>query len=211
MRAIKGAISSFQVIPSMDYKVIGGTAARGICGSGLIDLVAELYRAGVLDRKGRMLLPSEIKSSTADLAERVRVQGEGREFVISRDEEREVTLTQQDVRELQLAKGALRAGIELLIKEAGINTDDIQEVLLAGVFGNYINREKAVTLGLIPPFPLEKVHFIGNGAMDGALRALLSLEERRWADEISSQVRHVELSGRPDFEETFLRCLALGN
>ena len=211
MRAIKGAISSFQATPSMDYKVIGGTTARGICGSGLIDLVAELYRAGVLDRKGRMLLPAEIKSSGADLAERVRVRGEEREFVISRNEKEEVTLTQQDVREFQLAKGALRAGIELLMKEAGITTDDIEEVLLAGVFGNYINREKAVTLGLIPPFPLEKVHFIGNGAMDGALRALLSLEERRWADEISAQVRHVELSGRPDFEETFLRCLALGN
>ena len=212
MRAIKGAISSFQATPSVDYTVIGGSTARGICGSGLIDLVAELFRAGVLDRKGRMLLPSEAGSSLAgDLAERVRVRGEEREFVISRNEEREVTLTQQDVRELQLAKGAIRAGIELLMKEANVSTDDIQEVLLAGVFGNYINREKAVTLGLIPPFPLEKVHFIGNGAMDGALRALLSLEERRWADEISAQVHHIELSGRPDFEETFLRCLALGN
>jgi len=212
MRAIKGAISSFQATPSVDYTVIGGATARGICGSGLIDLVAELFRAGVLDRKGRMLLPSEAGASlAADLAARVRVRGEEREFVIFKNEEREVTLTQQDVRELQLAKGAIRAGIELLMKEAGISTDDIQEVLLAGVFGNYINREKAVTLGLIPPFPLEKVHFIGNGAMDGALRALLSLEERRWADEISAQVHHIELSGRPDFEETFLRCLALGN
>ena len=212
MRAIKGAISSFQAAPSLDYTVIGGATARGICGSGLIDLVAELFRVGVLDQKGRILLPSEISSaSAAELAERVRVRGEEREFVIFKDEEREVTLTQQDVRELQLAKGAIRAGIELLMKEARISTDDIQEVLLAGVFGNYINREKAVTLGLIPPFPIERVHFIGNGAMDGALRALLSLEERRWADKISDQVHHIELSGRPDFEETFLRCLALGN
>lgn len=212
MRAIKGAISSFQAMPSVDYTVIGGATARGICGSGLIDLVAELFRAGVIDRKGRMLLPSEAGSSlTTDLAERVRVRGEEREFVISKNEEREVTLTQQDVRELQLAKGAIRAGIELLMKEANISTDDIQEVLLAGVFGNYINRQKAVTLGLIPPFPLDKVHFIGNGAMDGALRALINLEERHRADEISAQVHHIELSGRPDFEETFLRCLALGN
>jgi len=212
MRAIKGAISSFQATPSLDYTVIGSTTAQGICGSGLIDLVAELFRVGVLDQKGRILLPSEIKSaSAADLAERVRVQGEEREFVIFKDEEREITLTQKDVRELQLAKGAIRAGIELLMKEARISTDDIQEVLLAGVFGNYINREKAVTLGLIPPFPIERVHFIGNGAMDGALRALINLEERRWADEISAQVHHIELSGRPDFEETFLRCLTLGN
>jgi uncharacterized 2Fe-2S/4Fe-4S cluster protein (DUF4445 family) len=212
MRATKGAISTFQATPSVDYTVIGSSAARGICGSGLMDLVAELFRVGVIDRKGRMLLPSETGSSLpAELAQRVRVRGEEREFVVCRNEEREITLTQQDVRELQLAKGAIRAGIELLMKEAGINTGDVQEVLLSGVFGNYINRDKAVILGLIPPFPLERIHFIGNGAMDGALRALLNLEERRRADEISTQVHHVELSGRADFEETFLRCLKLGD
>jgi len=211
MRATKGAISSFQAVPSVDYSVIGSSVARGICGSGLIDLVAELFEAGILARTGRMLLPSEAGSSLAvELAQRVKVRGEKREFVIFKDGETEIALTQKDVRELQLAKGAIRAGIELLMKEANIKTDDIQEVLLSGVFGNYINREKAVILGLIPPFPLERIHFIGNGAMDGALRALLNLEERRLADEISIQVRHVELSGRPDFEETFLRCLDLG-
>jgi len=211
MRATKGAISSFQATPSVGYAVIGSSVARGICGSGLIDLVAELFRVGVLDQTGRMLLPSETSSAlAAELAQRVRVRGEEREFVVSRNEETEITLTQQDVRELQLAKGAIRAGIELLMKEANINTGDIQEVLLSGVFGNYINREKAVILGLIPPFPLERIHFIGNGAMDGALRALINLEERRWADEVSAQVHHVELSGRADFEETFLRCLKLG-
>jgi len=212
MRAVKGAISSFQATPIMNYSVIGGVAPRGICGSGLIDLVAELYRTGVLDQKGRIMLPAEIDSRWADeLAPRVRVREAAREFVIFRDEDREVTLTQQDVRELQLAKGAIRAGVELLMKEVGVGADDIQEVLLAGVFGNYINRERAVALGLIPPFPLEKIHFIGNGAMDGALRALLNLEERGQAEKIASEVRHIELSGRPDFEETFLRCLSFGN
>ncbi|MFC1931290.1 ASKHA domain-containing protein [Chloroflexota bacterium] len=212
MRADKGAISSFQATPSVNFAVIGDSMPRGICGSGLIDLVAELFRAGVINQKGRILLPSEIESSlAADLAPRIRVQGEEREFVVFKDNEREITLTQQDVRELQLAKGAIRTGIELLMKEAGTDVDDIQEVLLAGVFGNYINREKAVTLGLVPPFPLEKIHFIGNGAMDGALRALINLEERHRAGEISVQVRHVELSARKDFEETFIRCLDLGN
>ena len=212
MRATKGAISSFQATPFMGYTVIGSSVARGICGSGLIDLVAELFRVGVLDRQGRVLLPSETGSSlAAELAQRVRVRGEEREFVVSKNEETEITLTQKDVRELQLAKGAIRAGIELLMKEANINTRDIQEVLLSGVFGNYINREKAVLLGLIPPFPLDRIHFIGNGAMDGALRVLLNLEERRKADEVSAQVHHIELSGKADFEETFLRCLELGN
>ena len=211
MRATKGAISSFQATPSVDYTVIGGTIPRGICGSGLIDLVAELFRVGVLNRAGRMLVPSETSSSlAAELAERVRVRGGDREFVVFKNGEREITLTQKDVRELQLAKGAIRAGIEMLMKEANINTGDIQEVLLSGVFGNYINREKAVILGLVPPFPLERIHFIGNGAMDGALRALINLEERRWADEISAQAHHVELSGKADFEETFVRCLGLG-
>jgi len=212
MRAVRGAISSFQATPKMAFSTIGGAAARGICGSGLIDMVAELFRVGILDRRGRMLLSSEQEATLPpELAARVREQGEGREFVISRNEDAEVTLTQQDIRELQLAKGAMRAGIEMLMKEANTGADEIEEVLLAGVFGNYINREKAVTLGLIPPFPLEKVHFIGNGAMDGALRALISLGERRRADEIAAQTRHIELSGRPGFEDTFLRCLELGN
>jgi len=212
MRAVKGAISSFRATPTMEYSVIGGGQPRGICGSGLIDLVAELFRAGVLDAKGRILLPSEIDSRQAEeLAPRLRASDGDREFIVFQDEGREVTLTQKDVRELQLAKGAIRAGIELLMKEAGVSVEEIEEVLLAGVFGNYINRESAVALGLVPQFPLEKIHFIGNGAMDGALRALLNLDERRQAQEIAAQVRHVELSGRPDFEETFLRCLALGN
>ena len=211
MRAARGAVSSFQAVPSLDYTVIGGAVPRGICGSGLIDLVAELVRAGVLDCKGRMLLPSEAGSSlAAELTPRVRTRGESREFVIFQDGAAEVTITQQDVRELQLAKGAMRAGIELLMKEAGIGAGDLREILLSGVFGNYINRAKAVALGLIPPIPLERIHFIGGGAMDGALRALINLEERTRADQISVQVRHIELSGRPDFEETFLRHLALG-
>jgi uncharacterized 2Fe-2S/4Fe-4S cluster protein (DUF4445 family) len=212
MRAVKGAINSFQAAPVMGYSVIGGGAPRGICGSGLIDLVAELYRTGVLDGKGRIRLPAEIDPRWADeLAPRVRVRDETREFIIFKDEKREVTLTQQDVRELQLAKGAIRAGVELLMKEANVGADDIQDVLLAGVFGNYINRERAVILGVIPPFPLEKIHFIGNGAMGGALKALLNMEERHMAGKIASAVRHVELSGHPDFEATFLRCLSLGS
>jgi len=212
MRAVRGAISSFQAAPELKYSVIGGVAPKGICGSGLIDLVAELYWTGILDQKGRILLPAEISSRRAGkLASRVRARKQAREFVIFSDEKREVVLTQQDVRELQLAKGAIRAGVELLMKEAGVTSGDIQEVLLAGVFGNYINRERAVTLGLIPPFPLEKIHFIGNGAMDGALKALLNLEERRQAEKIAAEAHHIELSGRPDFEATFLRCLSFGN
>jgi uncharacterized 2Fe-2S/4Fe-4S cluster protein (DUF4445 family) len=146
-----------------------------------------------------------------ELADRVRERGDQREFVVYRDREREITLTQQDVRELQLAKGALRVGIELLMKEANISAGDIREVLLAGVFGNYINREKAITLGLVPPFPLEKVHFIGNGAMEGALRALINRKERQKAEEVAARVRHIELSGRPDFESNFIRSLELGD
>ena len=115
-----------------------------------------------------------------------------------------------DIRELQLAKGAIRAGIELLMKEAGVNVGDVRQILLSGVFGNYINRQKALTLGLFPPFPVDRIHFVGNAAMEGALKALLNLEERQRAEEIAAQVSYVELAGRTDFDETFLRCLELG-
>jgi uncharacterized 2Fe-2S/4Fe-4S cluster protein (DUF4445 family) len=212
MRAVRGAIGSFQATPTLEYTVVGGGTPRGICGSGLIDMVAELYRAGVINRKGRMLMPAEMETPVApELAERVRERGHEREFIIYSDKEREVTLTQQDVRELQLAKGALRVGIELLMKEANVKAEDIEELLLAGVFGNYINRERAVTLGLVPPFPLEKIHFIGNGAMDGALRALINRKERRRVEEVAAEVHHIELSGRPDFESSFIHCLELGD
>jgi uncharacterized 2Fe-2S/4Fe-4S cluster protein (DUF4445 family) len=211
MRAVKGAIGSFQATP-LEYTVIGGGTPRGICGSGLIDMVAELYRVGIINRRGRMLLPAEMETPVApELAERVREQGDEREFVVYTDREKKVTLSQQDVRELQLAKGALRVGIELLMKEAGISAGDVREVLLAGVFGNYINREKAVTLGLVPPFPLKKIHFIGNGDMEGALRALINRKERQKAEEVAARVRHIELSGRIDFESHFIQSLELGD
>ena len=211
MRAAKGAISSFQAAPSVGYTVIGGSPPRGISGSGLIDLVAELRRVGILDRTGRMLSPSKAGSSLpAELSQRLRVRDGKMEFIVVKDAGKEIVLTQPDVRELQLAKGAIRTGIELLMKEAGVNVSDVQQILLSGVFGNYINRQKALTLGLFPPFPVDRIHFVGNAAMEGALRALLNLEERQRAEEIAARVSHVELAGRTDFDETFLRCLQLG-
>ncbi len=211
MRAARGAISSFQATPSMDYTIIGNSPPRGISGSGLIDLVAELFRVGILDRTGRMLSPSQAGSCLpTELVQRLRVRDGKMEFIVVRDSGKEIILTQQDVRELQLAKGAIRAGIELLMKEARVNISDVQQILLSGVFGNYINRQKALTLGLFPPFPVDRIHFVGNAAMGGALRALLNLEERQRAEEIANQVSYVELSARKDFEETFFRCLELG-
>jgi len=211
MCAAKGAISSFQATPSVDYTVIGNSPPRGISGSGLIDLVAELFRVGILDRTGRMLLPSQAVSSLpTELAQRLRVRDGERGFIVVKDGGKEIVITQPDVRELQLAKGAIRAGIELLMKEAGVNISDVQQILLSGVFGNYINRQKALTLGLFPPFPVDRIHFVGNAAMGGALRALLNLEERQQAEEIATQVSYVELAGRIDFDETFMRCLQLG-
>jgi uncharacterized 2Fe-2S/4Fe-4S cluster protein (DUF4445 family) len=158
-----------------------------------------------------MLLPSKAGSSLpTELSQRLRVRDGKMEFIVVKDGGKEIVLTQPDIRELQLAKGAIRAGIELLMKEAGVNVGDVRQILLSGVFGNYINRQKALTLGLFPPFPVDRIHFVGNAAMEGALRALLNLEERQRAEEIAAQVSYVELAGRIDFDETFLRCLELG-
>jgi len=211
MRATKGAISMFHATPSPKYAVIGNSIPQGICGSGLIDLVSELFRVGVLDPTGRLLLAQETSSPiNPDLAQCVRIRGAEREFVVYTDKTREITLTQRDIRELQLAKGAIRAAIEILMKEANINISDITEIFLAGVFGNYIDPEKAHTIGLIPPFPKERIHFIGCGALNGCLKALINLDERQQANDIARQVSHIELSSRADFQDTFVRYLKLG-
>jgi len=118
-------------------------------------------------------------------------------------------LSQKDIRELQLAKGAIRAGVQVLCREMGISQDDIHRVLLAGAFGSNIKKESAVAVGLLPPLPLDHINSIGNAAGDGARMALLSVAERKRAVVLASRAEHIELSGRKDFAEEFIQSLSL--
>jgi len=211
MRAAAGAIEGVRVDGDVHLRVIGDVPARGICGSGLVDAVSELLRAGIIDSGGRMMTRDSARGLPAALRDRLGGDEGGGFFVLASREDtggKAVVLTQKDVRELQLAKAAIRAGIEILLAEEGLTAGNIDRVLLAGAFGSYIDKAGALALGLLPPVPPERIVSVGNAAGAGARLAVLSAEARRRAVALAREVRHVELSARPDFQERFIDCLS---
>lgn len=212
MRAAEGAIEGVNITGDVELKIIGEGKARGICGSGLIDAIAEMYRAGVITSSGRYASePEELEQLPPRVRERLRKGERTNEFVLAWGNDtasgEDIVLSQKDIRALQLAKGAISAGITLLVREMGITPLEIDRVLLAGAFGNYIKKESALGIGLLPPLPLEKIQSIGNAAGDGAKMALLSLEERRRAGTMAKQAEHIELSNKKEFQDEFLKGL----
>lgn len=213
MRATEGAIEKVELHDGrLSLRVVGNGKARGICGSGLVDAVALLLDLGVIAQSGAMLGPEEARGRLPKwLLSRLRDGNDGREFLLALPEESEaeggVALTQRDIRELQLAKGAIRTGAEMLMRRLGIGPKDIEEVLVAGAFGNYLRPESAIRIGLLPPVPPERVRFVGNTSLLGARLCLLSRRKRREAERIARSVAHVELAGRPEFQETFVEMM----
>ena len=215
MRAAPGAIERIRIDPKnreVSFKIIGAsgwrpevtlTGAQGICGSGIIDGVAELYRAGIIDRNGRFCKEADTP--------RLRLNDGKPEFVIAwREEtslEEEITIGQQDIRNVQLAKAALYAGAKLMMKRLGIARLD--RVILAGAFGSVIDPLAAMTLGMFPDCDLACVLAVGNAAGDGARIALLDREKRREAETVARQVEYLELTLEKDFQQEFLAALAI--
>lgn len=212
MRAEPGAISQvFTEDGDIRWKTVGEVPPRGLCGSGLVDLVALLLRQGAIDEGGRFLNPELLGSSIpSSIRNRLQPSHNGWEFVLAEGSEgsRAITLAQKDIRELQLAKAAIRAGINILMDELSIEISQIEEIWLAGAFGNYIDPANAQAIGLIPPFPLERIRPVGNAAGEGAKMALLSKGAREEASRIARSVRYVELASRPDFQERFVESMA---
>lgn len=209
MRAVAGAIERVEIAEEVRLGVIGEALPRGISGSGLIDAVAEMLKLGIIDHTGRLLSGSELPASLPEEVRRRVVEEEGRrEFVLVWPEDahgnQPISIGQEDIRELQLAKGALAAGIQVLQQELGVRTEEIAEVYLAGAFGSGINPDSARTIGLIPDLPRERITAVGNAAGAGAQLALLSRSARKQAEGIAREVNYIELSGRPDFQEAFL-------
>lgn len=214
MRAADGAIEKVCITDDVHLKVIGDGAVRGICGSGLIDTVAELVRIGIIDNTGRMLTREQAGHFPSSISKRLETNHLGNCFILAFTEEtgsEPVILTQKDVRELQLAKAAVNAGILILLSEAGLTSAEIEEVLLAGAFGSYIDKESALKIGLLPPVSAEKIRPVGNAAGTGAKLALLSSAMRLWSVKIAQKVRHVELSTRRDFQDKFMDGLGFGS
>jgi uncharacterized 2Fe-2S/4Fe-4S cluster protein (DUF4445 family) len=205
MRAAEGAIEGVKIEEGeVELQVIGDVEPAGICGSGLVDCVAELVRAGLLDHSGRFVAEEDLGNFPPQLAERLTKVGEERVFMLGDD----VYLSQRDVRELQFAKASIATGWNILLRELGVEPGDVQQVLLGGSFGAYLSPASAVRIGLVPPLALPRIVSAGNVAGEGAKMAALSHRERAEARSIVREVEYVELSGRTDFNDMFVDQLA---
>jgi uncharacterized 2Fe-2S/4Fe-4S cluster protein (DUF4445 family) len=209
MRAMEGAIEGVFIDEDIRLDVIGGGPASGICGSGLLDAVSELLRLNILDREGRISTRDPLEGLVNQkILNRIQEGEHGRAFILTDEplieKKRPVRITQKDIRELQLAKGAICAGIKVLLGQMEITAGEIDQVFLAGAFGNHIKTKSAQNIGLLPNIPPDRIHLIGNAAGEGARMALASKVEARRANELAQRVEHIELSGRNDFQEEFL-------
>jgi len=208
MRALSGAIERVWIDPEtfeVGYKTIEDEKPRGLCGSGIIDAVAEMLKTGLIDSSGRFNM--EIDTP------RLRRNENSVEFVIAwRDETLnayDIVVTQNDIREIQLAKAAIYTGASILMKHRKIQPGDIQKVYLAGAFGNYVDPQNAKIIGMYPDVPLERVEFVGNTAGSGARIVLLSVDARRTAEEMAKKIEYVELGADLNFQNEFLKATYL--
>jgi uncharacterized 2Fe-2S/4Fe-4S cluster protein (DUF4445 family) len=202
-----GAIEGVRFIDGkFYYKEIGNIKPLGICGSGLVDLIAVLLNCDIIDNEGLIVTPDN--GPACSLSPRVFEKGGVYNFLVASEKEshhkKPIYLTQRDVRELQLAKSAIAAGVQTLLKEMGIELQDISRIYLAGALGNYINPYSAMRIGLLPMVDPGIISLLGNAASTGATMALLSKAYWRWANELVEFIEHVELSSQGDFTGHFI-------
>ena len=208
MRAASGAIDRVEISgdSKVRYSVIGGTKPRGVTGSAVVDAIAELFRSGLLDKSGRLL--------TADGSGLVRTGERGyREFVIADRSETlagaDLTLNQRDVREIQLAKAAIRAGLNILMGEAGVDPGEVQTLYIAGAFGFFLNPVSAEAIGLYPEIDVNRIRLVGNTAASGARTMLVSESTRAAARRMAERMEYVELARHPGFKGEFMKSIAI--
>jgi len=210
MRASEGAIEGVQINHgTVHLQVIGGAVRPiGLCGSGLVDAVAELVKCGLVEGSGRMLTLEAAKERgfPPSILDRLVMSDKVRAFLLS-DPQDNIVLTQPDIRALQFAKGAIAAGVDVLMQEMSITAADLHEVLLGGSFGSYINPASARLIGLVPWVPVEKIIAVGNAAGEGAKISLLSFRERQAANRLPEFIEYLELSGRTEFNDIFTEAL----
>ena len=201
MKASRGAIERVEISAEgqITYRTIGDGEPKGLCGSGLIDVIAGLFQAGILDRSGNLL---------PDRSERVRTEDGQLEFVLVPGERtgtgRDIAITQPDIENLLRAKAAIYAGAKTLLESTHHEFGDIEQLFIAGGFGNYLDREKAITLGMIPDIPLDRIRFVGNTSLIGAKMALLSTEALAKSLEIARSTTYYDLITYPNYYEEFM-------
>ena len=212
MRAARGAIETVDILEDrVEIRVIGDCAPVGICGSGIIDAVGELIRTGIVDASGRLLSREKLeqKGISPGVRNHVRANGRANDFVLyfSPDGKADVVITQKDVREVQLAKAAISAGITIMMEEIGITQQTLARVSIAGAFGSYIRNSSAIQIGLLPKVSEEQIVSLGNAAGIGASMILLSPRCREEAETAARQIEHIELAGRPNFQDEYMKAM----
>jgi uncharacterized 2Fe-2S/4Fe-4S cluster protein (DUF4445 family) len=205
MRALPGAVTQVDIPETgdLDLQIVGDGPPKGFCGSGLISAIASLLDAGVIDATGRLLTAEEVERE--DLKGYLMSVDDRPAFAVVPDHS--VYITQKDVRELQLAKGAVRTGIDMLLAESGVELSQVKKIRLAGNFGAGVDVGKAMRLGLIPQVPLERVDAVGNAALRGASLALVAKGYGQRAKQLHRNCRFIELAGKPDFQKRFTESM----
>ncbi|GAB1476997.1 hypothetical protein MASR2M70_18330 [Bacillota bacterium] len=211
MRASTGAIEGINIQDGkVELSVIGDSDPIGICGSGLIDCVSELLKAGIVTKKGKLMTQAEAREAGFPdfLSERLAAEESGNSFILySKGKGKKVSITQKDIREVQLAKGAILAGIRIMMQELDLKDEDIDRVFLAGAFGNYIRVESALAIGLLPSVNRSIVSSVGNAAGAGASMALLSGGALEKAYRLAEEAEHIELAAHSDFQAVYLQSM----
>jgi len=213
-RAQTGAIEKIVFDDDIYYSVIGGVEPTGICGSGLIDLAADMLRAGIISPQGRLLGPDELPQDIPSaIAKRLYRNENGKtEFLVARPAddggETPIVLTERDVRQLQLAAGAIRAGVRIMLKRAGLEVSELDRILIAGGFAGFIRRDNARRIGLLPAeIGHERIQFVGNAALSGAKWALLCRQVKKEAEKLAGKVEYLELAGDKHFQDCFAEAM----
>lgn len=212
MRAKQGAIESVTLTEGgVVCQVIGRQEPIGICGSGLIEAIDELRQSGVINRQGKIRDPEQAETLAFALRNRIRAAEKGREFVLAygSDQGLDITISQKDIGELQLAKGAVCAGIKTLVEMAGITVSELDSVTLSGTFATYLKAQNILNIGLVPDISEDRIKIVGNAAHVGAILALLDQQELAKAGELYRKISHVELGGSSTFSKFFMDSMYL--
>lgn len=204
MRATEGAIDKVIINAETlepEIRVIGNCSPEGVCGSGIIDAIAEMFLKGVISQKGKIVADSANKNIIST--------EEGLEYVLYKDDNKEVTITEPDIDNILRAKAAIYAGFTVLLQEVGLTFDDMSHFYIAGGFGRYLNIEKAIMIGMLPDLPAEKFKYLGNTSISGAYLCLLSEHLRKEAEEIARHMTYIELSVSRHFMDEYVSGLFL--
>ena len=204
MRAARGAIERLRIDgDKVSYDTIDNAPPVGICGSGILDTIAQMYINGIIDDSGRF-------SKQHPLVE----EKDGQSlFPIARIKDKqktEIVINQHDIRQLQLGKAAIRTGVQVLLESSNLKDEDLAGIIIAGAFGTYIDTASAISIGMLPDIPLDRIHQVGNAAGVGARMSLISMKKRKESQELAEKISYIELAGAPDFMHTFMQSNYLG-